>query len=802
MMFCTHSRKLLLGLVCALFILWLNGTQSSPAVKTASPATPATLQGAAALEQLKQTGQYTSLQAAMKQARLTVSHASTTLLGHAAWHAPNRGAGYDAYVHEDGVSLVLDKSTPVSLRLCGLGYGADWHDVAAGTVSGAQQTINIDRGVVREWYVNSAEGLEQGFTLNAPPAEKKLPDAKLWLALQLNAGQLNAGQLNAGQLNAGQLNTGWRAVPSADGQRVSLLHESGALLEYGKLAAWDAQGQILPATLAVEDERIVIEVDDAQAIYPLTIDPIFTQQTKLTAPDAAASDLFGFAVALDGNTAAVGAPFDDAPGADQGSVYVFVRNGMTWMFQAKLLAMDGAAGDQFGNAVALGGDTLVIGANLDDSGGNANQGSAYVFTRSGTSWSPQQKLTDSDGAANDGFGFTVALNGDTVVVGALADDIGANGNQGSAYVFVCPACPTIALSPASLPNAHIGASYNQAVTASGGTGPYQFSLSGGALPPGISLSQIGFLTGMPTTTGTYSFTITATILSSLCSGSRTYTLIVTPPCPTITVNPTNSTLPNGRAGVFYSQTFTQTGGAGTATFSVSTVQFPAGLTMAANGVLSGTPTVSGTFSLTVHATDANGCVGQRSYTLLLLPLCPAITLNPTTLPNGFVGMAYNQTLTATGGTAPYTFIVAAGTLPNGLTLTTGGVLSGTLTVPAMFNFTVAATDNSGCTGVRAYTVTVSGNGLMFYPLVAPVRLLDTRPGASPNACSQPNAPITGGTAAHTTRTQLLFDSGECGGPDRQCHDRAVGRRLPDTLSERCGATDRGEHELRRQRSHQ
>ncbi|MBI1761101.1 MAG: hypothetical protein HYR56_06650 [Acidobacteria bacterium] len=83
-----------------------------------------------------------------------------------------------------------------------------------------------------------------------------------------------------------------------------------------------------------------------------------------------------------------------------------------------------------------------------------------------------------------------------MVVGAEQDDIGANMNQGSAYVFVCPACPTVTLTPATLPNGVIGTSYNQTVTASGGTGPYQFSLSGGTLPPEISLAQGGLLNGV------------------------------------------------------------------------------------------------------------------------------------------------------------------------------------------------------------------------------------------------------------------------------------------------------------------
>jgi hypothetical protein len=162
----------------------------------------------------------------------------------------------------------------------------------------------------------------------------------------------------------------------------------------------------------------------------------WTQQAQLTAAGGAASDQFGAAVALSGDTALVGAPLDDVgANADQGSAYVFTRSGTTWTQQAQLTATGGSAGDQFGYAVALTGDTAIVGAYLDDVGANTDQGSAYVFTRSGTVWTQQAQLTASDGAAGDNFGFSVAVSGDTALVGAWADDVGANVDQGSAYVF-------------------------------------------------------------------------------------------------------------------------------------------------------------------------------------------------------------------------------------------------------------------------------------------------------------------------------------------------------------------------------
>jgi len=155
-------------------------------------------------------------------------------------------------------------------------------------------------------------------------------------------------------------------------------------------------------------------------------------EAKLTAgSDGAAGDLFGYSVSTSGDTAVVGAWADDG---NKGSAYVFVRTGTTWSKEAKLTAGDGAAGDQFGQSVSISGDTVVVGAPGDDDKGN-NSGSAYVFVRSGTTWSEEAKLIASDGAAVDLFGYSVSISGDTAAVGATLGD-GKVANSGSAYVFV------------------------------------------------------------------------------------------------------------------------------------------------------------------------------------------------------------------------------------------------------------------------------------------------------------------------------------------------------------------------------
>jgi uncharacterized repeat protein (TIGR01451 family) len=157
----------------------------------------------------------------------------------------------------------------------------------------------------------------------------------------------------------------------------------------------------------------------------------WSQQQKLIAGDGAEHDEFGISVAINGDTAVIGADFSSA----QGAAYIFVRSGTTWSPQQKLIAGDGAIYDGFGISVAISGDTAVIGAFQDGVESNSEQGSAHIFVRSGGSWSEQQKITAGDGAAVDYFGYSVAISGDTAVAGANGDDIGSNSNQGSAYIF-------------------------------------------------------------------------------------------------------------------------------------------------------------------------------------------------------------------------------------------------------------------------------------------------------------------------------------------------------------------------------
>jgi hypothetical protein len=159
----------------------------------------------------------------------------------------------------------------------------------------------------------------------------------------------------------------------------------------------------------------------------------WTQKCKLTASDGAPSDFFGYTVAISGDYAIVGATGNDDDGIDSGSVYIFKRQDPNWIEQAKLTASDAAGGDGFGNSLSINGDYAIVGAPGDDDAGSSS-GSAYVFKRDGASWSQQTKLTASDAAADDFFGWSVSISGDYIIVGAHGDD--DNGDTaGAAYVF-------------------------------------------------------------------------------------------------------------------------------------------------------------------------------------------------------------------------------------------------------------------------------------------------------------------------------------------------------------------------------
>ncbi|MEA5075213.1 MAG: tandem-95 repeat protein, partial [Coriobacteriia bacterium] len=267
--------------------------------------------------------------------------------------------------------------------------------------------------------------------------------------------KLTAADGEAGdQFGAKVALSGGTAVVGAPYDDDKGLNSGAAYVFTGSGAIWTQQVK-LTATDAVDESRFgssaAIDGDtvvvgsymddykgtDSGSVYVFTrFGTSWSQQAKLTAADGAASEFFGYSVAVSGDTALIGASRDGEKGTGAGAAYVFTRSGASWSQEAKLTAADGGANDYFGISVALAGGSAVIGSYFDDDKGSAS-GSAYVFTRAGTSWWQQAKLTAADGAATDYFGVSVALSGGTAVIGSYMDDDKGT-DSGSAYIGGLP----------------------------------------------------------------------------------------------------------------------------------------------------------------------------------------------------------------------------------------------------------------------------------------------------------------------------------------------------------------------------
>jgi hypothetical protein len=276
--------------------------------------------------------------------------------------------------------------------------------------------------------------------------------------------------------------------------------------------------------------------------------------------------------------------------------------------------------------------------------------------------------------------------------GVTASDSANNSASATISITILPA--PLVITTGALSNVAVGSSIGVAFTATGGVPPLVFSLSG-TTPAGASFSSNGTLSGTATTAGSYSFSVTVTD-SAKTTVSKGFTLVVTPAPLTIAT----ASLPNGQVGVAYAGQFAAAGGTSPYTWSGSAGD---GLSVSSSGAVSGTPTAVGTFAVTVTVTDSLGVKTSGTFSVTVNP--PSLAVTTSSLPNGALTSAYSASLSATGGTPPYTW--SASGLPAGITASSSGSLSGTPTSPGPFTVTVTVKDSAGGSASASLGLTIS-----------------------------------------------------------------------------------------------
>jgi CSLREA domain-containing protein len=348
--------------------------------------------------------------------------------------------------------------------------------------------------------------------------------------------------------------------------------------------------------------------------------------------------------------------------------------------------------------------------------GTAGAGFSQSFTQTGgngaTGFSLQSGTlpTGLTFAANGLLSGTPTQTGSFPLVVKATD---SNNCMSTANYTLVIGCPTLTLGPNTLNGGQVGAAYAQQLSVMGAFGnSAAFTVSAGALPNGLTLSSAGLLSGTPTASFNGSVTIKAQDALG-CFVEKPYTLAIV--CNTLALSP--ATLPNGVQGTAYNQTLAATPASTTYSYAVTTNVLPPGLSLnSATGALTGTPTAPGNYTFVITVTGLGGCTKSQSYTVAITGTCPTITINPASLPGGTVGAAYNQTISATGGAAPYSFAVTQGALPAGLALDTAtGVISGTPTAGGAASFRLTATGQGGCTGSRQYVLNITCAALSINP---------------------------------------------------------------------------------------
>lgn len=308
-------------------------------------------------------------------------------------------------------------------------------------------------------------------------------------------------------------------------------------------------------------------------------------------------------------------------------------------------------------------------------------GSSAEFSQIGVVAGNSTSYTDTNVLPNTAYAYRArAFNG-----------TGLSAYSNEASVITPATSPVLAIGTNDMPDATVGVSYSRTLTPVGGRPDYSWLIESGSLPPALSLAQTGSIAGTPTTAGTFNFVVRVTDGNG-SSASKALTLIVKPAAP-LTI--TAGQLPRGSVGTSYSQSIGASGGQTPYTWSIQSGTLPDGLTLNQTGIISGAPERPGTASFVLRLTDAVDASVTATLSVTINPGTVVLAIETTSLPDGVVGEAYSQTLKSSGGSPPYHWDIATGRVPDGLSFSDAGVISGTPITPGEVAFQARVTDQSG-----------------------------------------------------------------------------------------------------------
>lgn len=384
-------------------------------------------------------------------------------------------------------------------------------------------------------------------------------------------------------------------------------------------------------------------------------------------------------------------------------------------------------------------------------------GTAYSTTLAATGGTTPYTWSVSSGKLPSGLSLAASTGiisgtptaaGNTTFTVTVKDSAKKSAQTKSASFTLTVTPQPLAITTSTLASDTLGTAYSQTLAATGGTPSYNWAISSGSLPPGLSLSaSSGTISGTPTSTGTFAFGVTASDKSSpVMTSTASFSITVKASAPAIGISTTSLT--GGTTGVAYSQTLQATGGTPAYSWSITAGSLPAGLSLAAStGVISGTPTSSGTSSFTATVRDSGSPVQTKSVTLSIAITPTGLKITTSALSSAANGTSYIQGLQATGGTLAYRWSVASGSLPAGLALNSAtGVISGTPTTSGTATFTANVSDSSSPAQTASVALSLAVTGGPVTPLAITTSTLAA--GTTGGSYSQ-TLQASGGTPAYT-----------------------------------------------------